>query len=132
MKKYALKVVRDNVMIIPTWEVTYGKFATLAYELVIHHYLPGSFDRWKIVSHNGCSVKYKDMLTGETAYCWLMKNGRIVSDFDEEDKPKRKPLAVFENGRVTECDSAQQAARVVIDAILGNLRRPNYAVRRAS
>ncbi len=131
MKKYALKIIRDNVMIIPVWDVTYGKFATLAYETVISHYLPGSFDRWEIVSRYGCSTKYKNKLTGETAYSWLMKNGKIVSDFDEEDKPKHKPFTVFANGKTTECDNVQQAARMAVNAIFDRIRRP-AVMRRAS
>jgi len=131
MKKYALKIVRNNVMIIPVWDVTYGKFATLAYELVIHHYLPGSFDRWEIVSRHGCTTKYKDKLTGETAYSWLMKDGKIVSDFDEEDKPQGKPFTVFANGKAVGCDSVQQAARMAVNAIFDRIHRPAI-MRRAS
>ena len=130
MKKYALKIVRDNVMVVPTWEVTPIKFATLAFEMVIHKYLPGSFARWKVVSQYGCSVKYKDMLTGETAYCWLTKNGRMVRDFDAEDKPQGSPFTVFAGGKAVPCDNAQLAARMAVHAIFESLRRP--AIRRAS
>jgi hypothetical protein len=131
MRKYTLKIIRDNLVIVPTWEVTPVKFATLAFEMVIHEYLPGSFNRWKVVSQYGCSVKYKDMLTGETAYCWLMKNGRTVTDFDAEDKPQGSPFTVFTDGKAVPCNSAQQAARMAVNAIFESIRRP-AAIRRAS
>lgn len=133
MKKYALKIIRDNLEIIPTWDVTFSRFKTLAYELVIDQYLPGSFDVWKIAFRDKCMTKYKNSITGEVAYCWLTKYGVPVDDFDEEDKPHRAPLTVFGNGKEIPCRDASMAARIAAQCIIDVLTSPHYApARRAS
>ncbi len=121
--KYALQVIVENTIIVPDWEVTYGKFSTLAFEMVIHEFLPGSFDEWKVFTHEGGNVVYKSK-HGKIALCRLMKWGHVVDDFDEEDKPQRKSMfAVFTGSEQIDCDSPEQVGRAVAQAIFDSIHR---------
>lgn len=121
--KYELQVIWDNTIVVPDWEVTYGKFATLAFEEVIYNFLPGSFDEWEVFTHEGGNVVYKSK-HGKMAFCRLMKWGHVVDDFDEEDKPQRRSMfAVFTGSKQIDCNTPEQVGRAVARAIFDNLNR---------
>lgn len=121
--KYELQIIVGNTIVVPDWLVTYGKFSTLAFELVIDKYLPGSFDEWQVLTHEGGSVVYKSK-HGKIALCRLMKWGHVVSDFDEEDKPQRKSMfAVFTGAEQIDCNTPEEVGRAVARAIFDSLHR---------
>lgn len=128
--KYELQIIVGNTIVVPDWEVTYGKFSTLAFELVIDKFLPGSFDEWQVLTHEGGSVVYKSK-HGKIALCRLMKWGHVVSDFDEEDKPQRKSMfAVFTGGEQIDCNTPEEVGRAVAQAIFDSLHRYHRGARR--
>jgi len=131
-KKYQIQVNRGTVVNIPNWEVNYGIWSTLAYERVIAEFLPGGFERWSVEGHLGCHVRYIDNQTGLRADCQLLRHGIPSYDFDEEDKPMRKPFTIFTgDGKEIECDNAVQVARAMAYEIFGKVRHHYGHIRNA-